>query len=95
MVLASESHCICGVDVAAPHQLRRKDGAKLADTLRLFKNQLTSKEVCMSVSMFWHTSRLEPAVVAHRHPCSALLHSLATEGIKWLRLCLIYSRMSC
>jgi hypothetical protein len=44
VVLVSESHCLCGVDVAAPQQLRR--GAhSLAEVVELMQPQLTPHEV--------------------------------------------------
>ena len=44
VVLASEGFCICGCDVAAPHQLRRNAGQSLNDVLSSFTNQLTPAE---------------------------------------------------
>jgi 4'-phosphopantetheinyl transferase len=43
-VLASEDICVCGCDVAAPHQLRRNAGQPLADVLLAFSKQLTPAE---------------------------------------------------
>jgi hypothetical protein len=44
VVLACEGHCLCGVDVAAPHQLRY--GHKpLVETLNLMRQQLVEPEV--------------------------------------------------
>jgi hypothetical protein len=46
VVLACEGYCLCGVDVAAPHQLRY--GTKpLLQTLNLMKPQLAESEVCL------------------------------------------------
>ena len=48
VVLASESHCICGCDVASPQSLRAKGNAlsleKLKEKLKAFEKQLTRKE---------------------------------------------------
>lgn len=43
-MLASEDICVCGCDVAAPQQLRRSAGQRLADVLAAFTKQLTHKE---------------------------------------------------
>lgn len=45
VVLASEPVCLCGVDVAAPQQLRKKQGKSLRDFLSSFQDQLTQFEV--------------------------------------------------
>ena len=45
MVLAAESLCICGIDVAAPMQSRSATLETLADVQRAFGRQLTSNEV--------------------------------------------------
>lgn len=42
VVLASEPLCICGVDVAAPQQMRR--GARVVDVFKDFADQLTPEE---------------------------------------------------
>lgn len=48
-MLACEGYCLCGVDVAAPHQLRY--GTKpLAQTLNLMKTQLVDSEVLLGLS---------------------------------------------
>ncbi|KAH7622782.1 hypothetical protein Ndes2526B_g02057 [Nannochloris sp. 'desiccata'] len=52
VVLASEDICVCGCDVAAPHQLRRNAGQPLADVLAGFTKQLTPDE--------WATVRGSP-----------------------------------
>lgn len=44
VVLASEPLCVCGCDVAAPQQVRRRGGEPLADFLRSFRDQLTTAE---------------------------------------------------
>lgn len=48
MVLASESHCICGCDVASPQSLRVKGNVlsleQLKEKLKAFEKQLTRKE---------------------------------------------------
>jgi len=44
VVLASEDICVCGCDVAAPHQLRRNADQPLADVLAAFSKQLTPEE---------------------------------------------------
>jgi hypothetical protein len=44
VVLASEGYCLCGVDVAAPQQLRYGN-KPLADTLQLMRPQLVESEV--------------------------------------------------
>jgi 4'-phosphopantetheinyl transferase len=44
VVLASEDLCVCGCDVAAPHQLRRNSGQPLSDVLDAFTKQLTPAE---------------------------------------------------
>lgn len=50
VVLASEGHCICGVDVAAPSQLRRPGSKRsLVDTIQLLKGQLSADEVGFGV----------------------------------------------
>lgn len=45
MVLASEGHCLCGVDVAAPQQLRRGPQQPVLDYLQSFRKQFTAHEV--------------------------------------------------
>jgi len=48
VVLASEPLCVCGVDVAAPGQLRRKGAAQtppMHEYVQLFRRQLTGREV--------------------------------------------------
>ena len=45
MVLAAEPFCVCGVDVAAPGQLRRAGApAPMQQYVRLFKHQFTLDE---------------------------------------------------
>ena len=44
MVLASEGHCLCGVDVAAPQQLRRGPSQPMLDYLQSFRRQFTEHE---------------------------------------------------
>lgn len=45
VALASDPHCIVGVDVAAPQQIRRRGAAgPLLDSLRLLRGQLTGAE---------------------------------------------------
>lgn len=45
VVLASEGHCLCGVDVAAPQQLRRGPQQPVLDYLKSFRKQFTAHEV--------------------------------------------------
>jgi hypothetical protein len=46
VVLASEGRCLCGVDVAAPQQLRRRGSSRtLQDSIALLKDQLSANEV--------------------------------------------------
>jgi hypothetical protein len=46
VVLASEGRCLCGVDVAAPQQLRRRGSTRtLQDSIALLKDQLSASEV--------------------------------------------------
>jgi 4'-phosphopantetheinyl transferase len=44
VILAAEPICICGCDLAAPHQLRRGKAQPLADVLAAFADQLTPAE---------------------------------------------------
>lgn len=44
VILAAEGRCLCGVDVAAPHSLRRNGGQPLSDVLVAFEKQLTPAE---------------------------------------------------
>lgn len=44
VVLACEGYCLCGVDVAAPQQLRYGN-KPLLETLNLMRPQLTDSEV--------------------------------------------------
>ncbi|GMH38682.1 hypothetical protein BSKO_06566 [Bryopsis sp. KO-2023] len=44
VVLISEPLCLCGVDVAAPGQLRRKPGTSIRNALEAFRSQLTPHE---------------------------------------------------
>ena len=49
MVLASEPVCICGVDVAAPQQLRARNSQhkmSMAELRSIFSRQFTDYEVC-------------------------------------------------
>jgi hypothetical protein len=51
VVLASEGHCLCGVDVAAPQQLRRRGSNRtLQDSIALLKDQLSVNEVCVAAA---------------------------------------------
>jgi hypothetical protein len=46
VVLASEGRCLCGVDVAAPQQLRRRGSSRtLQDSIALLKDQMSASEV--------------------------------------------------
>ena len=45
VVLASEGHCICGIDVAAPRHLRRGPQQPLDTYLQSFRKQFTEHEV--------------------------------------------------
>ncbi len=45
VVLASEGHCLCGIDVAAPRHLRRGPQQPLATYLQSFRKQFTEHEV--------------------------------------------------
>lgn len=68
-MLACEGYCLCGADVAAPHQLRY--GTKpLLQTLDLMRPQLVDSEVGLNVSKeqqcsisFWSRSLLLGAAV--------------------------------
>ena len=77
MALASEPVCICGVDVAAPRQLRRAKGESAEIFFAHFKPQFTPPEV-------GSTRRASaPVFVITMHfnlegcYCSALLAALA------------------
>ena len=53
MVLASEPVCICGVDVAAPQQLRVRNSQQkmsMAELRSIFSRQFTEYEVSQSFS---------------------------------------------
>lgn len=43
-MLASESLCVCGCDVAAPRQLRRNANQPLSSVLQAYERQLTAAE---------------------------------------------------
>lgn len=45
MVLASEPICICGIDVAAPQQIRRSQQEPLESFFAHFQQQFTPAEV--------------------------------------------------
>lgn len=47
MVLAAEPVCICGVDVAAPQQVRRSKQEPLESFFSSFERQFTSDEASM------------------------------------------------
>eukprot|EP00775_Hariotina_reticulata_P013351 gene13351-13479_t len=64
-VLASESHCLCGVDVAAPHQLRRKGSSRpLLEQLSLMRSQLCSSEWTLLQSLAADEGAMEAAFQA-------------------------------
>eukprot|EP00879_Flechtneria_rotunda_P019306 GHRR01020276.1.p1 GENE.GHRR01020276.1~~GHRR01020276.1.p1 ORF type:complete len:269 (+),score=29.88 GHRR01020276.1:469-1275(+) len=44
VVLASENHCLCGVDVAAPQQWRQQASKPVLERLSLLQNQLSAQE---------------------------------------------------
>lgn len=50
VVLAAEPLCICGVDVAAPMQLRPQANRGLDSLFNSFRKQLTDNEVSVN---FW------------------------------------------
>jgi hypothetical protein len=53
VVLASEGHCLCGIDVAAQQQLRRRGSNRsLQDSIALLKDQLAAAEVSSSSSIW-------------------------------------------
>ena len=45
VVLASEGLCVCGCDVAAPNQIRRRQQEPLANFFKCFVDQFTAAEV--------------------------------------------------
>lgn len=66
-MLACEGYCLCGVDVAAPHQLRY--GTKpLLQTIDLMRPQLVDSEVGRALQ-----HQLAPADVVFSVTCSCIL----------------------
>ena len=51
VVLASEGHCLCGIDVAAPRHLRRSPQQPVATYLQSFRKQFTEREVAARASL--------------------------------------------
>jgi hypothetical protein len=45
VALASEPVCICGIDVAAPNQIRRCEGKPFLQSLADLRNELSPEEV--------------------------------------------------
>ena len=73
VVLASEPVCICGVDVAAPQQLRVRNSQQkmsMAELRSIFSRQFTEYEVSACAAL---ASPSSPAVLGSEcHPlCSA------------------------
>lgn len=66
VVLASEGHCLCGVDVAAPQQLRRGPQQPLLTYLESFRRQFTTYEVLIIV--YSRVAAVGAAIAAAIHP---------------------------
>ncbi|KAF6252582.1 4'-phosphopantetheinyl transferase [Scenedesmus sp. NREL 46B-D3] len=62
VVLASEGRCLCGVDVAAPQQLRRHGSSRtLHDSIALLRDQLSAREWALLQSLQGDESAVESA----------------------------------
>ena len=44
VVLASEPYCLCGVDITAPHQLRRPQGTPLSAAIESLRGSFAQEE---------------------------------------------------
>ena len=88
VVLAAESLCICGIDVAAPLQARLTTGHSIKDLRNNFEKQCTSKEVrgCMLLlqltthMLLWHH-------FMHLHaPACTIIMSHPLHVMQWLAM---------